>query len=461
MAAVAPSAGDCIVYCKFNSDASDSTPNGNDGTNNGATFSSSGGVYAGRVTFDGSNDHISYGTSLLNSETAFSVSVWIKYASVPSVDPGALDRATILRKWSTGKQSMLFNVDNDDEIQIGVSGNPANSSAVLSTGVWQHVVMIFSGGSYQDAYLDNVRVINDTTSIPASVTSTIEELCLGCKADDGVYNEYFKGDMAELAIFDVALSADNVEFLYNSGSPGEAQQYPFTTNSITLSSPNGGESWKVGDSETITWSSSGSVGSLTIELSTDNGSNYSTIASGESDDGSYSWTIPDNKSTQCLIRIGDGSVSDTSNAVFSIIGPADKPAGGGSLIQSWLNPVVNWFERGKDIVEQSNDMILNYVHSDHLQITGDFSAKVVKVSDGDTVTLRTSFRDFDFPMRLANIDANEMNDGGQFAKDYLTSRVLGKDVVVRIDSRNRVGKYGRLIGELFVDGQNLGDEMVR
>lgn len=95
------------------------------------------------------------------------------------------------------------------------------------------------------------------------------------------------------------------------------------------------------------------------------------------------------------------------------------------------------------------------------QIVDDFVAEVVKVHDGDTVTLRTSFRDFDFPLRLANIDAPELSEGGQEAKEYLEGLALGKEVMVLIDSENRVGKYGRLIGELLVSGFNAGEDMLR
>lgn len=98
--------------------------------------------------------------------------------------------------------------------------------------------------------------------------------------------------------------------------------------------------------------------------------------------------------------------------------------------------------------------------SPHVQIEDDFNAKVVKVHDGDTVTLRTQFRDFDFPLRLAGIDAPEMNNGGAYARDWLRSRVEGLEVSIVVDPNNRVGKYGRLIGEVFSGGQSVSDEML-
>ena len=79
--------------------------------------------------------------------------------------------------------------------------------------------------------------------------------------------------------------------------------------------------------------------------------------------------------------------------------------------------------------------------SPHKQITEDFEAFVVKVHDGDTVTLRTEFRDFDFPMRFGLVDAPELSTGqaGQASRDWLKSMVEGKDVSVKINKKNRVG----------------------
>lgn len=104
--------------------------------------------------------------------------------------------------------------------------------------------------------------------------------------------------------------------------------------------------------------------------------------------------------------------------------------------------------------------VLRFV-SPHVQYEEDFDAVVVKVHDADTVTLRSRDRDFEFPLRLANIDAPELNNGGKEAGDYLRSIVEGKSVRILIDRRNRVGKYGRLIGEVLYEGRVLNDDLVR
>lgn len=100
------------------------------------------------------------------------------------------------------------------------------------------------------------------------------------------------------------------------------------TPSLTVTSPNGGESWKTGSTHNITWTSTGSVGSVKISYSTNNGSNWTTITSSTSNDGAYPWTLPSKTSSQCLVRVNeasDGSPSDSSNAVFSIFVSSTTP----------------------------------------------------------------------------------------------------------------------------------------
>lgn len=98
--------------------------------------------------------------------------------------------------------------------------------------------------------------------------------------------------------------------------------------------------------------------------------------------------------------------------------------------------------------------------SPHVQITENFSATVTKVHDGDTVTLTTDFRDFPFPLRLLDIDAPELNEGGEAARDWLQAQILGKEVEVLIDPENRVGKYGRLLGSIMIGGVEVATEML-
>jgi len=107
-----------------------------------------------------------------------------------------------------------------------------------------------------------------------------------------------------------------------------AQPSDSAASTITVTSPNGGESWQAGSSHAITWTSSGTVGNVKISYTANNGSSWSTVVSSTSNDGSYTWTVPNAVSSQCKIKISeasDGDPSDSSSAVFSITA-AVKPA---------------------------------------------------------------------------------------------------------------------------------------
>ena len=108
----------------------------------------------------------------------------------------------------------------------------------------------------------------------------------------------------------------------------------------------------------------------------------------------------------------------------------------------------------------NSQMNLYYFQSPHQQITEDFDARVVKVSDGDTIRVTCDFRDFSFPIRFANIMAAELNEGGHASRDHLKSLIEGALIEVIIDKANRVGKWGRLIGRVKHKGFDVGEQMI-
>ncbi|MFH0736837.1 MAG: YCF48-related protein [bacterium] len=93
------------------------------------------------------------------------------------------------------------------------------------------------------------------------------------------------------------------------------------TTSVTVSAPDGGEHWVVGSAQNITWVSQ-NVTNVKIEISTDNGTNWSTIVNSvPAAPASYSYTVPNTPSGLCVVRISDvsnASLYDVSNGTFTI-----------------------------------------------------------------------------------------------------------------------------------------------
>ncbi|HEX4826171.1 MAG TPA: matrixin family metalloprotease [Candidatus Polarisedimenticolaceae bacterium] len=141
--------------------------------------------------------------------------------------------------------------------------------------------------------------------------------------------------------------------------------YPHT---LTLTSPNGGESWSANTVHAVTWTATAEVGpdpgTVDIELSQDGGTTWTPIATGEPNDGSFAWTIGVAPGTQNLVRVirhnrvsptpapyPEACSQDASDGVFTIAAPqpvagcvpdgSNGPAlridrgSGGALVLTW------------------------------------------------------------------------------------------------------------------------------
>lgn len=127
-----------------------------------------------------------------------------------------------------------------------------------------------------------------------------------------------------------------------------------TAPTMTLTSPNGGEILRAGQSQTIAWSSADShlaVSSTVLEYSINNGSSWTTIVTSQATTGSYSWTIPAVDSTQVLVRasVSDLSghvTSDSSNSNFTIDQTAPALSltnfNGGKVVAAAQNYALTW-----------------------------------------------------------------------------------------------------------------------
>ena len=55
-------------------------------------------------------------------------------------------------------------------------------------------------------------------------------------------------------------------------------------------------------------------------------------------------------------------------------------------------------------------MVFYYFESPHKQILEDIEVEVIRVHDGDTITVRWDQRDFDFPVRFLETNAPELRE---------------------------------------------------
>jgi PKD-like domain/Secretion system C-terminal sorting domain/Ser-Thr-rich glycosyl-phosphatidyl-inositol-anchored membrane family len=97
----------------------------------------------------------------------------------------------------------------------------------------------------------------------------------------------------------------------------------FTISPATpiLLTPNGGQTFNVGCTTSITWNTSTFYSTVNLYYSVDNGTTYTVIATNQTNNGSYTWTIPNFPSTSCLVKVAnnaDVTIADVSDVVFTI-----------------------------------------------------------------------------------------------------------------------------------------------
>ncbi|MBR9977875.1 MAG: hypothetical protein KFH87_07285 [Bacteroidetes bacterium] len=89
---------------------------------------------------------------------------------------------------------------------------------------------------------------------------------------------------------------------------------------VSLRSPDGGERWRIGSTATVRWYSV-EIDSVRIELSVNAGVDWEALTTVEATVSQWDWTIPDQPSEFCLIRltaVGQPGITDMSDSLFAI-----------------------------------------------------------------------------------------------------------------------------------------------
>ena len=128
--------------------------------------------------------------------------------------------------------------------------------------------------------------------------------------------------------------------------------------SITVISPNGGESLTTGIVHNITWTSQG-IASVKLEYTINNGATWTNIADSVISSGSYAWTVPNVSSSLCKVRVSNSAGSnpaDISDNVFTISNQLPqsvkviKPNGGETWTAGTTQSII-WNTGGIDSVK--------------------------------------------------------------------------------------------------------------
>src|SRR5205807_2136769 len=142
-------------------------------------------------------------------------------------------------------------------------------------GVWYHVAYTFDGSTHT-LYVDGQQVASGAnTRVPAYDNA---DFSIGAEIENGSRALYFDGKIDELEIFSRALSASEIQSIFNAGSEGKCK-----SNTLRISGRLVDDSGKALSGMTMTL-----TGSASISTTTDSNGNYSfsNLAAG----GSYNVT---------------------------------------------------------------------------------------------------------------------------------------------------------------------------
>ncbi len=126
-------------------------------------------------------------------------------------------------------------------------------------------------------------------------------------------------------------------------------------STITVTYPNGGETIESNYWKNITWTSTGTLAKVNIEISTDGGTTWKQMAYAVTNTSSYDLNIPGTASNLCLIKVINAenlSSNDVSNSVFTIQQQAVNPTldvlypNGGEVLLPGSTATVTWSSSG-------------------------------------------------------------------------------------------------------------------
>jgi len=197
---------------EFEQDVTDSWGS-NDGTNNGATFTTDAKVGSYALDFDGTNDTVNVpddpSLNFADGEE-FSLSMWVKPASTSEIYTLFDKRADAGYRFKLNAGEVEFIITDGSSF----NSNSTSSTPVSSANVWYHLVGTWDGDSISEIYVDGGSISTSTTSL--GDLSDSADLNLGVR--NSTPDQYLDGTLDDPRIYSKELTGTEVSNLYNTGS---------------------------------------------------------------------------------------------------------------------------------------------------------------------------------------------------------------------------------------------------
>jgi uncharacterized repeat protein (TIGR02543 family) len=235
-----PAPSGSIAWWTGSSNANDIISDNNGTLQNGTTFAP--GKLGTAFSFDGVDDYVLVpDSSSLDVSSGLTIEAWLKTS-------GTADYARIVSKYyynpgTPGNNNGYgFGFDTGGTMRCDIgdgSGSYAYAlnSTVVADGRWHHAAVVFSP-SQATVYVDGVA--GTPVTLNGFAPNTTEPLYLG--QDPAAAGRFYTGLLDEVSIYNRALSASEVQAIYNAGSAGKCLS-PVYITSVNRSGNNVNLSW--------------------------------------------------------------------------------------------------------------------------------------------------------------------------------------------------------------------------
>ncbi len=166
-------------------------------------------------------DRINFGNpSNLQITSSFSVSVWIKQTTQQDAVVISKDAFSTNRCW--GLWSNAYSSNNFVQFLVWDASNAifyVDSNIRVDDGNWHHLTAVYDASNSLKIYIDGVLNNTNSTGIPSSIADKTVDIILGESNTSGAYE--FPGNISNAAIFNSAITEDQVLSIYNGGVPND------------------------------------------------------------------------------------------------------------------------------------------------------------------------------------------------------------------------------------------------
>jgi hypothetical protein len=207
-----------VGWWPFNGNANDESGYAQNGTVYGAQLvQDRNGIANSAYDFNGSSNYIQVtSTARLSVSTSYSISAWFNVDIWSFPNPPPVDEHAIVSKIVDGDWYGGYEVYTTGVKTVKHTGNIGGTNTFIEKGnlseyVWYNVLVVYDGVKVK-MYLNGV--VQDSVSRSGSLGTSNLPLRFGRRAGAGTYNNWFDGKIDDIAIWNRALTSQEVANIY-------------------------------------------------------------------------------------------------------------------------------------------------------------------------------------------------------------------------------------------------------